>query len=60
MHICKKTYKGHVFDFQNTKIIDKANDLFKLEILEMIRKDIGVNKMKETEKLHPAYHGLTD
>jgi hypothetical protein len=53
---------GHAFDFQNTKIIDKTNDLFKLEMLEMIqiRKDIGVNKMIETEKLHPAYHGLID
>jgi hypothetical protein len=53
---------GHAFDFQNTKVIDKTNDLFKLEILEMIhiRKDTGVNKMIETEKLHPAYHGLID
>jgi hypothetical protein len=56
------TETGHSFDFQNPKIIDKSNDLFKLEVLEMIhiRKEVGVNKMTETEKLHPAYHGLID
>jgi hypothetical protein len=56
------TETGHNFDFQNPKIIDKSNDLFKLEVLEMIhiRKEVGVNKMTETEKFHPAYHGLID
>jgi hypothetical protein len=52
----------HDFDFDNTKIIDRAGDLFSLYFLEMlaIRTNKCVNKRSDIEKLSIAYSGILE
>jgi hypothetical protein len=50
---------GHQFNYAEPKIIDRNNNRFILGIMEMIHIKTcpGVNKMTDTQNLHPAYYG---
>jgi predicted GIY-YIG superfamily endonuclease len=53
---------GHLFDTENAKIVDISNNKLRLGILEMIhiKLDPGINKMTDTQNLHPSYFGLIE